>query len=164
MDILNLKQRQQWILNNRVTPVKGSELHKVIKRLENNRLMIRNGYYCIYNNIEYEINSDLDGNTLIITEDKTKIDSSFIDEYNSGVYSKNVDKKQIEELYKIHTLGKIENLEVNVENELEDCYIVGTSSLEIAKKLGLERCDKYYHQGKVLKKDIVITEEKTKIK
>lgn len=126
--------------------------------------MIKNGHYCIYNDIEYEINSDIDGNTLLITQDKTKIDSSFIDEYNSGVYSKNIDEKQIKEIYKIHTFGQIGNLKVNVENELEDCYIVGTSNLEIAKKLGLERCDKYYHQGKILKKDIIITEEKTKIK
>lgn len=126
--------------------------------------MIKNGDYCIYNDIEYEINSDIDGNTLLITQDKTKIDSSFIDEYNSGVYSKKVDEKQIKEIYRIHTFGQIGNLKVNVENELEDYYIVGTSNLEIAKKLGLERCDKYYHQGKILKKDIIITEEKTKIK
>lgn len=126
--------------------------------------MIKNGDYCIYNDIEYEINSDIDGNALLITQDKTKIDSSFIDEYNSGVYSKKVDEKQIKEIYRIHTFGQIGNLKVNVENELKDYYIVGTSNLEIAKKLGLERCDKYYHQGKILKKDIIITEEKTKIK
>lgn len=126
--------------------------------------MIKNGDYCIYNDIEYEINSDIDGNTLLITQDKTKIDSSFIDEYNSGVYSKKVDEKQIKEIYRIHTFGQIGNLKVNVENELEDYYIVGTSNLEIAKKLGLERCDKYYHEGKILKKYIIITEEKTKIK
>jgi hypothetical protein len=28
----------------------------------------------------------------------------------------------------------------------------------------LEKCDKYYHQGKILKKDIIVSEEKTKIK
>lgn len=139
-------------------------MEKNSQRLEDNKLMIRNGYYCIYNNIEYEINNDIDGNTLIITQDKTKIDLSFIDEYNSGVYSKQIDEKQIKEIYKIHTFGKIGDLIVNVENELEDCYIVGTSNLQIAEKLGLSRCDKYYHQGKILKKDIIITEEKTKMK
>ena len=126
--------------------------------------MIKNGHYCIYNDIEYEINSDIDGNTLLITQDKTKIDSSFIDEYNSGVYSKKIDEKQIKEIYKIHTFGQIGNLKVNVENELEDSYIVGTSNLQIAEKLGLERCDKYYHQGKILKKNIIVSEEKTQIK
>lgn len=126
--------------------------------------MVKNGCYCIYNDIEYEINSDIDGNTLLITQDKTKIDSSFIDEYNSGVYSKKIDEKQIKEIYKIHTFGQIGNLKVNVENELEDSYIVGTSNLQIAEKLGLERCDKYYHQGKILKKNIIVSEEKTKIK
>lgn len=135
-----------------------------LQRLEDNELMIRNGHYWIYNNIEYEINNDIDGNTLIITQDKTKIDSSFTDGYNSGVYSKKIDEKEIEEIYKIHTFGKIRNLIVNVENEVEDCYIVSTSNLEIAKKLGLERCHKYYHQGKILTKDIIVTEEKTKIK
>ena len=126
--------------------------------------MIKNGYYCIYNNIEYEINSDIDGNTLLITQDPNKINSSFIDEYNSGVYSKKIDEKQIKEIYEIHTVGQIGNLKANVENELEDCYIVGTSNLEFAKKLGLERCDKYYYQGKILKKDIIVREEKKKIK
>jgi hypothetical protein len=126
--------------------------------------MIKNGYYCLYNNIEYEINNDMDDNTLIITQDKTKIDSSFIDDYNSGVYSKKIDEKLIKEIYKIHTFGKIGNLIVNIENELEDCYIVGTSNLEIAEKLGLKRCDKYYHQGKILKKDLIVIEEKTIIK
>jgi hypothetical protein len=126
--------------------------------------MIKNGVFCIYNGVEYQYSKNIQGETLIITQDKSKIDSFFIDKYGSGVYSKKVNIEHIKEIYKIHTSGKVGDTIVNVENELEDCYIVGTSNLQIAEKLGLERCDKYYHQGKISKKDIIVTEEKTKIK
>lgn len=126
--------------------------------------MVRNGIFCIYNGLEYQYSKNVQGDTLIITQDKSKIDSFFIDKYGSGVYSKKINIEEIKEIYEIYTFGKIGNLKVNIENELEDCYIVGTSNLQIAEKLGLKRCDKYYHQGKILKKDIIVTEEKTKIK
>jgi hypothetical protein len=126
--------------------------------------MIKNGLFGIFNSIEYLISKDTHGNVLIITNDKSKIDSSFIDKFRSGTYSKKVNKEQIKEIYSIHTIGKVEDLKVNVEKELEDSYIVGTSNLQIAEKLGLERCDKYYHQGKILKKNIIVSEEKTQVK
>ncbi|WP_243240395.1 hypothetical protein [Clostridium cibarium] len=75
-----------------------------------------------------------------------------------------MNKEQIKEIYKIHSIGKVGDLIVNIEKELEDSYLVGTSNLQIAEKLGLERCDKYYHQGKVFKKDIIVSEERTQIK
>ncbi len=126
--------------------------------------MIKNGVYCLFNNAVYKYSRDIEGNTLIITKDKSKIDSSFVDKYDSGVYSKKINKEEIKEVYKIHTIGKVGDLKVNVEKELDESYIVGTNNSEIAKQLGLERCDKYYYQGKILKKDIIISEEKTIIK
>lgn len=51
-----------------------------------------------------------------------------------------------------------------MEKELEDSFVVGTSELKIAEQLGLKRCDKYYHQGIILKKDISVSEEKIQIK
>lgn len=125
--------------------------------------MIRNGIFCVVNGIEYQFSKDMQGDMLIITEDKSKIDSSFIDKYGSGVYTKKVNENQIEEIYKIHTVGKVGDLKVNVEEELEESYVVGTNNLQIAEKLGFERCDKYYHYGKIFKKDIIVSEEKTKI-
>jgi hypothetical protein len=126
--------------------------------------MIRNGVFCIVNGVEYQFSKDMQGYMLIITKDKTKIDSSFIDRYGSGVYTKKVNEEHVKEIYKIYTVGKVGDLKVNIEEELEDSYVVGTNNLQIAEKLGLEKCDKYYHQGKILKKDIIVSEEKTKIK
>ena len=118
----------------------------------------------MYKKKEYELNEDIDENLVVLTEDSSKIDSTFIDEYGSGVYSKIVKERHIDEIYKIKTIGKIGELVVNVEKEFEDSYLVGTSNLEIAQKLGLEQCDKYYHQGKILKENIIIKEEKVRIK
>ncbi len=50
--------------------------------------MIKNGEFCVYNGNEYELNEDNDGNLIIITTNREIIDATFVDEYNSGVYSK----------------------------------------------------------------------------
>ena len=50
--------------------------------------MIKNGEFCIYNDNEYELNEDSDGNLIIITTNRAIIDETFVDKYNSGVYSK----------------------------------------------------------------------------
>lgn len=126
--------------------------------------MIKNGLYCKMNNNEYKLSKNIKGDTLIITKNKRIIDETFIDKYGSGVYTKFVEEKELDEIYEINTIGKIGELVVNVEKEFEDSYLVGTSNLEIAQKLGLEQCDKYYHQGKILKENIIIKEEKVRIK
>lgn len=126
--------------------------------------MIRDGYYCIYKEKEYELNEDINDNLIILKEDSSKIDLTFIDEYKSGVYSKIVQEKELDEIYKINTIGQLGNLMINVEGETDDSYLVETSSFEIAQKLGLEQCDKYYHQGKILKGNIIIKEEKAHYK
>ena len=126
--------------------------------------MIKNGLYCKMNNNEYKLSKNTKGDTLIITKNKRIIDETFIDKYGSGVYTKFVEEKELDEIYKINTIGKVGDLLVNVEKEFENSYLVGTSNLEIAQKLGLEQCDKYYHQGKILKENIIIKEEKVRIK
>ena len=49
--------------------------------------MIRDGYYCIYKEKEYELNEDINDNLIILKEDSSKIDLTFIDEYNSSTIS-----------------------------------------------------------------------------
>ena len=126
--------------------------------------MIRNGRYCIYREKEYKFNRNIDGNFIILTEDIHKIDSTFIDEYGSGVYSKVVKEDELNEIYEINTVGEIGGIIVNVEKEYANSYLVGTSNCEVAEKLGLGRCDKYYYEGRILKDNIVVREEKIKIK
>ena len=41
--------------------------------------MIKNGEFCIYNDNEYELNEDSDGNLIIITTNRAIIDETFVD-------------------------------------------------------------------------------------
>ena len=58
--------------------------------------MIRNGRFCKYHGNEFKVNRDSDGNTIILTKNDKIIDSTFIDKYGSGVYSKKVSLEEIE--------------------------------------------------------------------
>ena len=51
----------------------------------------------------------------------------------------------------------------NEEKENEEYYFVGTADCKVAEALGLQRCDKYYYEGKFPKQDVEIIEEKEKI-
>ena len=90
-------------------------------------------------------------------------DSTFIDKNGSGVYSKKVSLEEIEELYRYATYAVINNYKVNVEKENEEYYFVGTADCKVAEALGLQRCDKYYYEGKFPRQDVEIIEEKEKI-
>lgn len=125
--------------------------------------MIRNGKFSIYNGNEFKVNRDSDGNTIILTENDKIIDSTFTDKYGSGVYSKKVSLEEVEELYRYATYVVINNYKVNVEKENEKYYFVGTADCKAAEALGLQRCDKYYYEGKFQKHDMEIIEEKEKI-
>ena len=50
-----------------------------------------------------------------------------------------------------------------VEKENQEYYFVGTADWKVAETLGLQRCDKYYYEGKFPKQDVEIIEEKEKI-
>ena len=47
--------------------------------------------------------------------------------------------------------------------EKEEYYFVGTADCKVAEALGLQRCDKYYYEGKFPRQDVEIIEEKEKI-
>ena len=85
---------------------------------------IKNGRFCIYNGNEFKVNRDSDGNTIILTKNDKIIDSTFIDKYGSGVYSKKVSLEEIEELYRYATYAVINNYKVNVEKENQEYYFV----------------------------------------
>ena len=84
--------------------------------------MIKNGEFCIYNDNEYELNEDSDGNLIIITTNRAIIDETFVDKYNSGVYSKVILPNEIGEAYDCQTYGVIKGSRVNVEKENEEYY------------------------------------------
>ena len=84
--------------------------------------MIKNGEFCIYNDNEYELNEDSNGNLIIITTNRAIIDETFVDKYNSGVYSKVILPNEIGEAYDCQTYGVIKGSRVNVEKENEEYY------------------------------------------
>lgn len=94
--------------------------------------MIKNGEFCIYNDNEYELNEDSDGNLIIITTNRAIIDETFVDKYNSGVYSKVILPNEIGEAYDCQTYGVIKGSRVNVEKENEEYYFVGTADCKVA--------------------------------
>mgnify|MGYP000964908735 FL=1 len=57
--------------------------------------MIKNGRFCIYHG-KFKVNRDSDGNIIILTKNDKIMDSTFIDKYGSGVYSKKVSLEEIE--------------------------------------------------------------------
>ena len=113
------------------------------------RRTIKNGRFCIYNGNEFKVNRDSDGNTIILTKNDKIIDSTFIDKYGSGVYSKKVSLEEIEELYRYATYAVINNYKVNVEKENEEYYFVGTADCKVAGALGLQR---WHHHSREINK------------
>ena len=88
--------------------------------------MIKKWWICVYNGNEYELNEDNDGNLIIITTNREIIDATFVDEYNSGVYSKIISPNEIQEAYECRTYGLINGYKVSIRKELKDTFLVGT--------------------------------------
>lgn len=126
--------------------------------------MIKNGRYGVYKNMEYKINEDMEGNLLIITSEKEKIDSSFVDKFKTGVYSKVINSSELESAYEVRMYGLVDGCKVNVTKENEEYYFIETGDCKVAEILGLSRCDKYYYEGKVDKNKTEIFEEKKELK
>lgn len=106
--------------------------------------MIRSCLYCIYNGAEYLYDQDMQDHHLILTKDESKTDSSFVDTYHNGVYSKIINKDEISDIYKKIYYEKLGDLEFHIDNEAEDSYIVFTDDRETAKKLGIREIERIY--------------------
>ncbi|GEL05618.1 hypothetical protein [Rummeliibacillus stabekisii] len=118
------------------------------------------GVYGKYMNIEYEINKDEDNNIIIITEDKTEIDGTFKDTYNSGVFSKIVKPEELTECINIKPYGIIMDKKLEISNERENEFQIVTSDLLIGTQLNLQRVDRDEWKGWVSKLDVTFVEEK----
>ena len=118
------------------------------------------GVYGKYMNIEYEINKDEDNNIIIITEDKTKIDGTFKDTYNSGVFSKIVKPDELTECINIKPYGIIMDKKLEISNERENEFQIVTSDLLIGTQLNLQRVDRDEWKGWVSKLVVTFVEEK----
>lgn len=126
--------------------------------------MIRNGDYCLYKSREYEFTEDMDGYLVIISENPHMVKEGFTDKLRSGVYSKVVKPGELSNCYQVTTKGKIKGEIFNVSKEDKDKYYIGTSNTKVARKLGLERTDKYYYDKWVPKNEVEIFEDRKDIK
>jgi len=125
--------------------------------------MVKSGIYGKYKGTEYEITVDMDNNVKIITEEKGKIDSTFEDLYNSGVYSKIVNPSELIDCVSIVLYGMIQGEKVQILKEKENEYQVATGSLLIGNDLNLPRVDRDTWLGWVPKSKVKLMEEKTAI-
>ena len=129
--------------------------------------------YAVYEGYKFIVVDETEKQILILTmngdyQEWIRLGMECIDK---GMYQKWMNKneaeievlKEIEELYRYATYAVINNYKVNVEKENEEYYFVGTADCKVAEALGLQRCDKYYYEGKFPKQDVEIIEEKEKI-
>lgn len=122
--------------------------------------MIKFGLYAKYNGIEYKVTSDMDDNVIIYTEDKSKVDSTFYDLTGHGVYKKKVNPKELVNCESITTYGVIGGEKVQILQEKDDQFQVGTGSLLIGEKLKLKRVDRDSWIGWISKNRVKIIEER----
>jgi len=78
----------------------------------------------------------------VITDDPTKIDETFEYSYNSGLYSKVVKPSELINCVSITTYGIIQGEKVQILQEREDRYQVGTGSLLVGSRINLPRVDR----------------------
>ncbi|WLR42588.1 hypothetical protein LC087_18200 [Bacillus carboniphilus] len=127
------------------------------------KLLIKSGLYGMYKDEEYEITIDMDDNVKIMTEDKSKIDHTFVDTYKSGLFTKIVNPTELVNCISIVTYGIIQGEKVQVLKEKENDYQVSTNSLLVASNLNLPRVDRDTWIGWISKSKVKLIEEKTSI-
>lgn len=125
--------------------------------------MFKPGIFGKYKGIEYEITFDMDNNLKIATEEKKKIDNTFKDLYNSGVYTKVVKPTELVDCVSVVIYGIIQGEKVQILKEKENEFQVATGSLLVGSNLNLPRVDRDSWVGWVPKNKVTLIEEKTAI-
>ncbi|MGG0658421.1 hypothetical protein [Rummeliibacillus pycnus] len=121
--------------------------------------MLKRGIYGEYKNKEYEITKDMENNVIVITENRDKIDETFIDKYNNGLFRKIVKPNELSLCLRIKPYGMIDGEKVHILQEREDKYQIETADLLVGPKLNLPRVDRDSWLGWVPKTDVVLIEE-----
>lgn len=125
--------------------------------------LLKKGIYGKYQGMEYKITVDMDKNIIIMTKDKGKADKTFNYNNYSGVFKKIVQPHDLKDCVKIVPFGIIQDEEVQVLQEREHEYQVGTGDLLVGSKLKLPRIDRDAWLGLVPKDSVKLVEEKTPI-
>ena len=163
-DKLGLKQKN-------MNCYKGWIFIKIIKVFEERKIMgeckaIKNGWFARYRGNKFELSGDMYGNDLIWTNDKSIIDDTFEDKYNSGVFGKIITWFELDEIYRIDTYAIINenNDKCWIEKEKDGKYLLGTNSYDLAKELQFEEVDRSVYERWFSKDDVKIFEKKEILK
>ena len=127
---------------------------------------IKSGWYAYYKGNKFKLSGDMNGNDLIWTKDKSIIDDTIEDTYNSGVFGKIIEYSELEEIYRIDTYVMIngEKYKFYVEKEKGEEYLIGTGNREAAEKLQFEEVDRRVFEKWIPKKDVRVFEIKEVLK
>lgn len=122
--------------------------------------MLKYGDYGKYRNKIYKITVDMDDNIFIMTRDSDKIDKSFKDPNNTGLFEKIVNANELTDCIRIKPYGILNGEKLEILKERENEYQVATSDLLIGTKLKLPRIDRDLWMGWVPKSDVTLIEDK----
>lgn len=125
--------------------------------------MIRNGYYCIYQGKEYRITHDEHRNTIIYTNNKDLIDTTFCFDSIACAYKKIIDPEEIQEVYRILSIAVIDGDELFIYRApggAEDMYWVESNSKEIIKKYNMKEIDRGVYGTWIEKNKVQVVERK----
>lgn len=125
--------------------------------------MLKKGLHGIYKGVEFRLTVDMDNNFKIMTDEKEKIDSTFEDTYQSGVYTKIVKPNELVDCVSVIPFGIIKGERVQILQEKEDKYQVATGALLVGSNLNLPRLDRDSWVGWVSKSEVTVIEEITPI-
>ncbi|MFB5087064.1 hypothetical protein PGC35_07580 [Psychrobacillus sp. PGGUH221] len=125
--------------------------------------MLKTGLFGSNEGVEYRLTVDMDNNLKIMTEEKEKIDATFEDTYQSGVYTKLVKPNELVNCVSIVSYGIIKGEKVQILKEKDDQYQVATGSLLVGRNLKLPRIDRDSWLGWVSKSEVRLIEEITPI-
>ena len=106
---------------------------------------------------------DMDNNLKIMTDEKEKIDSTFEDTYQCGVYTKIVKPNEFVNCVSVIPFGIIKGEQVQILQEKENKSQVATGALLVGGKLNLPRIDRDSWLGLVSKSEVTLFEVITPI-
>jgi len=124
---------------------------------------LKKGLYGFYKEVEFRITVDMESNLKIMTDEKEKIDSTFEDIYQSGVYSKIVKAHELVDCVSVIPFGIIKGEKVQILQEKENKYQVATGAFLVGANLNLPRIDRDSWLGWVSKSGVTLIEEITPI-
>jgi hypothetical protein len=120
---------------------------------------MHNGYYGIYKGKEYKVSKDQKGDSILLTSDKSKIDTSFFDKYNSGVYRKKINRDELTSYYSIDTYAMYKGFKLPVNRENTDSYYLVTDTA-IGEKIGFDMIEKGVYGKWIPKSEVNIIIDK----